>query len=272
MLTRSLGLLDPAYPDLGPALDAFVFRVMEVDAEKARDYIAAERPDYVTFEKWIVLQLGGRPNPNRVARWNEANEHRTHLDPRKIDETYPDIGFDPEKVTISSAVLLNCLQDWALFHRRDLTDGQRDLPDHSVPLISSIDFGPLRVMQLPRTWQKVLLEAEGILHPEYPGCGGGLDQRVLEALALDREKTVAYLQEERPQYTDFEAWILEQSGGAIDRASVDAFQRAMLARCHPEPKRSGILRKVGLSPDSPIERGVDLNHLDDWHSAWQSIT
>ena len=54
-----------------------------------------------------------------------------------------------------------------------------------IPLISSGVAGPLGVIHLPRLWQKASLEAQGKLHPDYPGIGKGYDAMVLAALGLN---------------------------------------------------------------------------------------
>ena len=73
--------------------------------------------------------------------------------PDKIDETYGDIGWSPAEATEVSAVLLNCLQDWHLFHRRVfarvLTPDAPGLPGPVAPTLSSLDRGPLGICQLP---------------------------------------------------------------------------------------------------------------------------
>ena len=77
-----------------------------------------------------------------------------------------------------------------------------------VPLGSALDHGSLGVGQLPRTWHKVLLEAAGLLHADYPGLGGGLDQRVVvDVLGLDRDEVNDHLTTARPSYQRFEAWV-----------------------------------------------------------------
>ena len=84
----------------------------------------------------------------------------------------------------------------------------------TVPLVSTLDYGLLGVCQLPRTWHKVLLQAAGLLHGEYPGLGGGLDRRVVvDILGLDPDQVVDHLTSERPSYLRFEEWVREQLGG-----------------------------------------------------------
>ena len=37
---------------------------------------------------------------------------------------------------------------------------------------------------MPRFWQKVSLDAVGKLHTDYPACGAGYDQMMLDGIAL----------------------------------------------------------------------------------------
>ena len=104
----------------------------------------------------------------RIARWNESLVPRTHYRPDKIDETYGDIGWSPEETTEVSAVLLNCLQDWHLFHSRVfarvLTPDASGLPGPVAPTLSSIDRGP--VGHLPTTAHL----AQDLPARQGPGC------------------------------------------------------------------------------------------------------
>ena len=158
------------------------------------------------------------------------------------------------------------LQDWHLFHANDYLADDGDIPVGIPPLVSSLDVGPLDVMQLGRTWYKVLMQAQGLLHTDYPASGGSLDQAVLDALELNREETLDFLRENLPTYMDFERWIVEQIG-AVDRVKVEAFQHLLLHREHRESKRSEIHELTGC--DRSISNGVLLNHLEDWRYAYE---
>ena len=87
------------------------------------------------------------------------------------------------------------------------------------------------------------------------------------ALGLDRDQTIAYLQEHQPTYMAFENWVIEQIG-QIDRARVDAFHTRLLEREHPEAKRADIHAVTGC--DTSITKGVLLNHLEDWRYAYDA--
>lgn len=265
-VTRRVGLLDETYPDNSGGLDAWCLDALELDVDETYAYLRDALPDYVTFESWIVDRKEGAFSTARITRFNDLVRRRVHSRPAKIAETYADIGFDPEVHTEISALLLNTLQDWQLWHRVDFL-GNR-IPDNVPPLISSLDVGPLDVPQLARTWHKVLLDAQGKLNADYPACGGGLDQRVLDALGLDRDTTVGYLRDNLPTYLAFEAWVLEQIG-EVDRERVNAFTQAMVTREHPEPKLSGIHDLTGC--DRSITNGCLLNHVEDWRYAYDLL-
>jgi hypothetical protein len=266
-LTRAVGLLDESYPDNSGGLDTWCLEAMELDVDETYDYLRAELPDYVGFERWILEKKNGRLPAAKVARFNEIIRYRRHIRPHKITETYADIGFDPKVHTYTSALLLNTLQDWHLFHANDFLAAASDVPGNMPPLVDSLDVGPLNVMQLGRTWYKVLLEAKGLLNSDYPACGGGLDQGVLDALGLDRDETLVYIREQLPTYMDFESWVIKRIG-EVDRAKVEAFETFLLNRQHAEAKRTGIHELTSCDPS--ITNGVLLNHLEDWRYAYDA--
>ena len=131
-----------------------------------------------------------------------------------------------------------------------------------VPLISSGTKGPLGVLHLPRLWQKVSLEAAGKIADGYPGIGGGYDSMVIAGLGLDTEAVRSYITNEKPTYTQFEAWIQAQDGATLDDASIGALNDSITGYNHDADTKAGILSATGLSegPDDAI----NLNNLDDW--------
>ena len=138
--------------------------------------------------------------------------------------------------------------------------------DKHVPLISSGVAGPLGVIHLPRLWLKTSLEARGKLASGYPGCGKGYDQMVLDGLGLDRQKTIDYIKNERPSYTQFESWVKKQPGVKLDKANVEKLNSAIKGYNHDDNTRKGIFSASGLGDDSCSFRdAVNLNNLDDWN-------
>jgi hypothetical protein len=263
------GLLDPAYPHCSGGLDLFVLQTLKLDREKTLEYLRRERPAYLRFEDWVLDQCGGSLHQPTIERWNKTLEQRTHVAPDKIRETYTDIGLD-ENATIASAVLLNCLQDWQLFHRSDLTGKNSNLKVPIAPLISSTDQGPLGICQLPRTWLKTCLKARGLLHPDYPDCAeGSLDQRGLRTLGVDQGKALSYLREKIPTYLEFEDWVRRETGGRIDKEAVEEFNRLLTERQHRPAKIEEIHALLGRP--KTWTSGVLLNHLEDWHYAHAAV-
>ena len=134
-----------------------------------------------------------------------------------------------------------------------------------IPLISSGVAGPLGVIHLPRLWQKASLEAQGKLHPDYPGIGKGYDAMVLAALGLNEGAVREYLKSSKPSYTQFEAWIKTQPGVKLDKATIDKSNADIRGYNHDDATRKGIFAATGLTDESCAFRGaVDLNNLDDW--------
>jgi hypothetical protein len=133
-----------------------------------------------------------------------------------------------------------------------------------VPMISSGLAGPLGVLHLPRLWQKASLEAQGKLHADYPGIGKGYDSMVLAALHLDDAAVRAFIQT-KPSYPQFEAWIKQQPGVKLDKATIYKNNAAILGYIHADATRHAILEANGLPDDGSVSpAAVDLNNLDDW--------
>jgi hypothetical protein len=134
-----------------------------------------------------------------------------------------------------------------------------------VPLISSGVAGPLGVLHLPRFWLKTSLEARGKLAAGYPGCGKGYDQMVLDALGLDRQKTLDFIKNNRPTYIQFENWIKQQPGVKLDKGTVDKLNGSIRGYLHDDATRKSVLSAAGLPDDATAQRdAVNLNNLDDW--------
>ena len=133
-----------------------------------------------------------------------------------------------------------------------------------VPTISSGTAGPLGVLHMPRFWQKASLAAVGKLHDEYPACGAGYDQMLLDALGLDKEETLGYINANKPSYTQFEAWVSSKVG------SIDAseFNAGVTGYIHDDDTRAEILGSCGLQDTGAIKDAVNLNNLDDWQIFW----
>jgi len=133
-----------------------------------------------------------------------------------------------------------------------------------IPLISSGTAGPLGVLHLPRLWLKASLGATGQLHADYPPCGKGYDQMVLDGLGIANADFDAFIAEKKPTYPQLEAWILEKSGGSLDATAVKKLNDAITGYHHGDDIRKDILSANGIPDDGSIPDAVNLNNLDDW--------
>ncbi|MEZ5277343.1 MAG: hypothetical protein R3F07_13255 [Opitutaceae bacterium] len=267
-LLEAHGLLDPEYPACSQMLDSWLLEGLKIPEESFLGFIASERPNYLACEKWVAENAGRKPDALTRDCWNELIRTRIHR-PAKFHFLPESIGLKAAP-DLMSAVVLNHLEDWHWFYVRDFrnTDWKSGTV---IPLISTLDYGRLGVCQLPRTWLKVILEARGWLHPDYPGCGNGLDAKVLKVLNLDREKTVAYLKTELPSYMGFERWIRKQTSGSFDRPAIEEWNRYLRQREHGPEKQKSIGDFLGLAETDRPTSAVVLNHLEDWEFAHRAL-
>lgn len=132
----------------------------------------------------------------------------------------------------------------------------------TVPLISSGTAGPLGVLHLPRLWTKLTLGSAGQLADGYDFCGQGFDQMTLNALNLDRDKTIAYFKSAKPTYMQFEQWVLDQNGGKLPAGAADAHNAAVSGYNHADDLAGNMRSACGLN-DAGKKDAVSLNTLED---------
>ncbi len=157
---------------------------------------------------------------------------------------------------------------WSKRHKTSITP---KIMSNIIPLISSGTAGPLGVLHLPRLWQKASLGAVGKLHLDYPSCGQGYDQMVLSGLGLDKAAFESFIAENKPTYPQLEAWVLEQSGGALDAAAVATLNAAITGYNHSDNVRTSILGACGIPDEGKILDAINLNNLDDWQSFHKEV-
>lgn len=135
-----------------------------------------------------------------------------------------------------------------------------------VPLISSGVAGSLGILHLPRLWQKVSLEARGLLADGYPGVGDGFDKMVIDGLGLSAEALVDFIAKERPTYPQFEAWVASRPGVKLDDGAVFELNDAISGYVHSDETRKAVLAADNLPDDAKAPKdAISLNNLDDWH-------
>ncbi|MBT99230.1 MAG: hypothetical protein CL902_11465 [Dehalococcoidia bacterium] len=271
VLLRREGLLDEEYPDCSGGLDSKMIKALGLDKDAVLSYLRDTRPDYLTFERWVVERCGGQIDRASADAWNKSVRDRQHAD-HKIEETYNDIGWDTSSVDVTSAYVLNATQDWQLFHQRDLNANYLRFGNQVVPLISNLDYGRLGVSQLPRTWYKILMRSKNLLHPDYPDMTkSGLDPRVLEVVGIKPDQAVAHIRREQPDYAQFEQWVLDKNDGALDQNAIEEWNGFLQARTHKGEKQAGILATLGREDNTDMASAAILNMTEDFHYAYHQL-
>jgi hypothetical protein len=140
-----------------------------------------------------------------------------------------------------------------------------------VPLISSDTAGPLGAIHLPRLWTKLTLAAAGVLPEGYDECGKGFDQMTLDALGLDRQKTMDFIKTKRPKYIAFEEWVLQQNGGSISIDRIEKHNDAVRAYNHSDELAAKMRQASGIK-DATITDAVTLNTIEDLDDVHAQVT
>lgn len=139
-----------------------------------------------------------------------------------------------------------------------------------VPTISSNTAGPLGAVHLPRLWQKLSLAAAGLLPSDYDECGAGFDHMTLDALHLDKQKTIDYVRSNKPKYVAFEEWVLAQNGGSIAPEAIKKHNDAIRAYHHSDELADQMRTASGVKNVS-IKDAVTLNSIEDLDEVHKQI-
>jgi hypothetical protein len=139
-----------------------------------------------------------------------------------------------------------------------------------IPLISSGTAGPLGAIHLPRLWSKLTLGRSGKLPQDYDLCGAGFDQMTLDGLGLDKQKTIDYVNKNKPTYMQFEAWVIEQNGGSIPREKIEKHNAAIRAYNHGDELARSMRDKSGIK-DAGIKDAVTLNTIEDLDELYRQV-
>jgi hypothetical protein len=132
--------------------------------------------------------------------------------------------------------------------------------DNVVPLVSSGTAGPLGAIHLPRLWLKLSLAAIGALPDGYDECGHGFDAMTLNALGLDREKTIDFIRRNKPTYMEFEEWVV--ANGKTDKDTVDRHNAAIRGYNHAD-ELAHKMRTSSKIKNASIKDAVTLNTIED---------
>ena len=135
-----------------------------------------------------------------------------------------------------------------------------------IPLISGATSGPLGVVHLPRLWLKLLLHSLGKLPDGYRHGVGGSDEIVMTSLGIDAEKFIAFVENEKPDYPQTEAWIRAHATNLTPEGIAKA-NDGVLNGIMPDPRKSDWQKRFGV----PFAEGWKLNQLDDWAAIHEQL-
>ena len=138
-----------------------------------------------------------------------------------------------------------------------------------VPAISSDTAGPLGAIHLPRLWLKLTLASAGALADGYDECGSGFDAMTLSALGLDRDQTIAFVRKSKPNYMQFEEWVVRN--GQADRATIERHNAAIRAYHHGSELAKG-MRETSRMMDTSIADAVTLNTIEDLDEIYRQVS
>ncbi|HEV3194863.1 MAG TPA: hypothetical protein VGZ06_01895 [Candidatus Cybelea sp.] len=137
-----------------------------------------------------------------------------------------------------------------------------------VPLVSSGTAGPLGAIHLPRLWLKLSLAGIGALPDGYDECGAGFDAMTLNALALDRQKTIDFIRQTRPTYMQFEEWVV--ANGKTDKSTIGRHNAAIRGYNHGD-ELARTMRENSKVRDASVMDAVTLNTVEDLDEIHQRV-
>ncbi len=94
---------------------------------------------------------------------------------------------------------------------------------------------------------------------------------VLDGLGLDKAAFESFVEAAKPTYPQFEAWVLEQSGGSLDAGAVAKLNAAIAGYHHSDEDRKSILSASGIPDETKILDAINLNNLDDWQTFHKEV-
>lgn len=108
------GKLRGNYPASGKGFDQMVLDGLKVGRDDFLNFIATEKPDYPTTERWILGKNGGALAPALVAELNRSIASYLH-DEATRSAILVDCDLASEGAA-RDAITLNNLDDWQAFH------------------------------------------------------------------------------------------------------------------------------------------------------------
>lgn len=99
--------------------------------------------------------------------------------------------------------------------------------DNDLMEVRSTDVGSLGILHLKRLWAGALARNRGRLAGETQTNEGHIDQFVLDGLELGIIETFQFINLHKPDFAEFEAWVMAQHAGFIPPETREKINRAV---------------------------------------------
>jgi predicted transcriptional regulator len=91
------------------------------------------------------------------------------------------------------------------------------------------------------------------------------------ALGLNEQAVKDYIRQNKPTYTQFEAWV-KKNAKSLTPEAVEKHNAAVRSYIHDDETRKRITDACAVSDDaSAAKDAVNLNNLDDWQEFHQAV-
>jgi hypothetical protein len=117
-------------------------------------------------------------------------------------------------------------------------------------------------------WLKLSLAARGALPEGYDECGHGFDAMTLNALGLDRQKTIDFVRQRKPTYMEFEEWVV--ANGKTDRATIEQHNAAIRGYHHSDDLARE-MRAASKIKDESVKDAISLNTVEDLDEIYSRV-
>lgn len=267
VLLDAKGLLPEGYTAQGVGADGGVIRMLGLDTGEVLSYLRGERPTYPAFEAWVREKAGGSvPEATRSHLNAELDAGRQA--PERRAELLGAAGVADNGTWTKEQV--NRWDDYGEFHRYLVaSDGAG--PARVPPLAACFEPGMMGIVQMPRMWMKVLLDAKGLLPEGYTAQCVGFDGVVVEGLGLDKAEVLDHLRSNLPSYPAFEAWVEEKAGGLIPADVKRSINERILGYDARPERRAELLGAAGVADDGTWTKMVDINRWDDYGEFYRRL-
>jgi hypothetical protein len=255
-LLSTVGALPDDYYFATRGFDQRLMDAVGIDAAAFVPFLQT-LPTYLETEAWVRANAA-KLDPASIAAANEMICTRD-MPAEPAARAREAIGITDPTVT-ASAYLAN-LDDMASLHA-SLVRRRGEHLEAIVPAVSSLAFGPLGMMHLPRLWTKAALKTCGALPDGWrSGPPIGLDVSSAAAIGLDAAAVAEFLTS-LPTYLQFEEWVVAHASEA-EPATIEAHNAGLLAREKPPERAEEDREEIGTS-DRSLCRAVAINDLLDW--------